>query len=91
MNGVLHLVQTPGQQLDGLFAPGDAVVFLGQSVAGLASRSGAGLGPEVHWHVLEADCELFGVDPESLPNGFGAVDYPGLVDLVMRYPLCQSW
>ena len=93
MSGVLHLVQKPcqklDQNLDGRFAPGDAVVFMGQCVTELPAWLDAGLGPGVNCHVLTADCELFGVNPE-LP-GVQAVDYPGLVDLVNRYPLCQSW
>ncbi len=95
MSAVLHLVQRPDRPLVGSFAPGDAVVFMGQSVAGLASWSDAGStagsAPGVSWHALQADCELFGVDVDALPQGFRTVDYPGLVDLVVRYPLCQSW
>ncbi|MGR9114476.1 MAG: sulfurtransferase complex subunit TusB [Gammaproteobacteria bacterium] len=76
--------------------PGDAVVFIGNSVV-LALRQGL----LAQWlvenidsrpmYVLSDDLGMRGIASDTLVEGIDVIDYSGLVELTLEHKVIQSW
>ncbi len=96
MNRVLHVVHRDPLacgDLDvcsRLLGPGDGILLRGAAV--VAALDSAKLpDQEVRWYVLESDLALHGMNARAISEQVARVDFPGFVDLVCEYDLCQSW
>lgn len=98
MKRILHLVHRDPHGSDDLTTcrrvcrAGDAVVLRGTAVvAALTNAPGDALESGVEWYVMAPDLALHGMAARALRDGVVPIDYPGFVDLVCEYELCQSW
>lgn len=98
MKRILHLIHRDPLAAGDLAAcrrvcrPGDGVLLSGAAVsAALAGPNSEALEPGITWYVLSSDLALHGLGARILQKTVDSVDYPGFVDLVCEYDLCQSW
>jgi tRNA 2-thiouridine synthesizing protein B len=75
---------------------GDVVVFLENAVLWVLQNSGMSvrLTQQLDSNrlcVLSNDIAVRGIAPDDLVKGFEVIDYAGLVELTINYPVIQSW